>query len=41
MTRGKTEKTTEKREEQAFHSRQDRNAPPQPPIEGREGGEAV
>jgi hypothetical protein len=36
-----TEKTTKKREEQAFHSRQDRNAPPQPPIEGREVGEAV
>jgi hypothetical protein len=34
----KTEKTTKKREERAFHSRQDRNAPPQPPIEGREGG---
>jgi hypothetical protein len=32
----KTEKTTEKREEQAFYSRQDRNALPQPPVEGRE-----
>jgi hypothetical protein len=32
------EKTTEERKEQAFHSRQDRNALLQPPIEGREGG---
>ena len=36
----KTEKTTENREEQAFHRRQDRNAQSQPPTEGREVGEA-